>query len=122
VADEESEVVVWFNPSCSKCRGAVELLDSREADYSLVEYLRAPPDRATLERLVDQLVDPVADLVRTDDPAFKELGLDPADYREADAVVELLLAHPALLQRPVEVREGRAVIARPPERLAELLD
>ncbi len=108
---------VYFNPACSKCRAARQLLDERGEPYTLVAYLEAPPDRATLEGLVDRLTDPVADLVRTDDPAFADLGLDPADYTEPGPVVDLLLDHPELLPRPVVVRGDRAVIARPPERL-----
>lgn len=66
------------------------------------------------------LEDPVADLVRKDS-RFQKLGLDPADYTEADAVVELLAREPALLQRPVVVKGGKAIIGRPKERVRALL-
>lgn len=56
------------------------------------------------------------------DKFFKDEGLDPADYETADAVVDLLLEHPRLMQRPVFVRDGRAVIGRPSEKVLELLD
>ncbi|HLG67710.1 MAG TPA: enoyl-CoA hydratase-related protein [Acidimicrobiales bacterium] len=115
------EVTVFYNDACSKCRSAVELLDGRGVDYGLVEYLVAPPDRATLESMVAKLVDPVADLVRTDDPAFAALGLAPDRFTAPGAVVSLLLEHPEVMQRPVVVKGDRAVIARPPERVDELL-
>jgi arsenate reductase len=89
--------------------------------HERVEYLEAPLDRATLTRLAEQLVDPVAALVRVDDPAFTVLGLDPADYVTAPAVIDLLVAHPEVMQRPVVVSGGRAVIARPPDRVGELI-
>jgi arsenate reductase-like glutaredoxin family protein len=73
-----------------------------------LEYLKTPPDRATLERFLDLLPDPPADLVRKD-KRFKELGLDPADYVTRQQVVAVLLAHPELMQRPIVVRGRRAV-------------
>jgi arsenate reductase len=66
------------------------------------------------------LDDPVADLVRKD-KRFKELKLNPADYVDKQAVIALLLEHPELMQRPIVIRDKRAIIARPPEKLAALL-
>jgi len=73
-----------------------------------------------LERFLDLLPNEPADLVRQDSH-FKELGLDIGAYQSPDAVVDLLLEHPRLMQRPVVVRGNRAVIARPPELVEELL-
>jgi len=64
---------------------------------------------------------PPADLVRKD-KRFKELELDPANYQTGDQVIDLLVAHPELMQRPVVVRGDRAIIARPGEKVVELLD
>jgi arsenate reductase len=86
----------------------------------VVEYLKAPPDRATLERIVAGLEDPIENLVRKDS-LFAKLELDPADYRTPDAVVALLLARPRLMQRPLVVRGGRAIIGRPKGRVAAFL-
>jgi len=119
---EGHEVTIFYNPSCSKSRGALGILDERAVDYDVIEYLAAPPSRAMLEAVVSRLVDPVADLVRTSDQRFADLGLDPAGYRTPEAVIDVLLAHPELMQRPVVVRGDRAVIARPESRVAEILD
>jgi arsenate reductase len=86
----------------------------------VVEYLKAPPDRATLERIVDAIPNPPADLVRKD-KRFKELGLSAADYTTRAAVVKLLVAHPELMERPVVFRGDRAVIARPSELVLDLV-
>lgn len=112
---------VYHNPSCSKSRGAMEILGERGVDADVVEYLKAPPDRAALERIVDAVPDPPAELVRKDQ-RFRELGLEAADYTDRDAVVALLLEHPELMQRPVVFRGERAVIARPSEKVLELLE
>jgi arsenate reductase len=113
-------VVVYHNPSCSKSRGALEILRDQDVDVDVVEYLKAPPDRAALERIVGAITDPPEALVRKD-KRFKELGLDAADYTTAKTVVDLLLQHPELMERPVVFRGDKAVIARPSERVQELL-
>ena len=116
-----ADLLVYHNPVCSKSRGALQILGERDADVEVIEYLQAPPDRAALEGIVDALDEPPAALVRHDD-RFRQLGLDPGGYQARDAVVALLLEHPELMQRPVIIRDGRAVIARPSERVLELLD
>jgi arsenate reductase len=120
MSDKSDSMVVFHNPSCSKSRGALEILREQAVDVDVVEYLKAPPDRATLERMVDAISDPPAALVRHD-KRFKELGLDAADYTTRAAVVALLLEHPELMERPVVFHGDRAVIARPSERVLELL-
>jgi len=96
------------------------LLRAQGAEFDTVEYLKTPLDRMTLERIVAMLEGPPAELVRKD-RRFEELGLKAANYVSAEAVVALLLKHPELMQRPVIVKGGKAVIARPPERLLPLL-
>jgi arsenate reductase len=115
-----SDYLVFHNPSCSKSRGALQILADEGIETDVVEYLKAPPDRATLERIVDTIPNPPAELVRKD-KRFKELGLDAADYTERDAVVALLLEHPELMERPVVFHGDRAVIARPSELVLDLV-
>ncbi len=93
---------------------------ARGVEFDTVEYLKHPPDRFALERILSMLDVPPLEMVRKD-RRFEELGLKPADYTSVEAVVALLLEHPELMQRPIIVRGGRAVIARPPERLQALL-
>jgi arsenate reductase len=113
-------MLVYHNPSCSKSRGALELLREKSIDVEVVEYLREHPDRAALERILGAISDPPEALVRKD-KRFKELGLDPSEYTTREQVVGLLLEHPELMERPVVFRGERAVIARPSERVLELL-
>jgi arsenate reductase len=112
---------VYHNPVCSKSRGAMQILGERGVDVEVVEYLQTPPDRAALEQILDAVDEPPSGLVRHDD-RFRALGLDPGAYEDRDAVITLLLEHPELMQRPVIIRDGRGVIARPSERVLELLD
>ncbi len=115
------KVTVYHNPVCSKSRGALEILRERGVTCDVVEYLKTPPDRATLERFLDLLPGEPRELVRKD-KRFKELGLDERDYVTREQVVSLLLRHPELMERPVVIRGNRAVIARPSERVLELFD
>ena len=112
---------MYHNPSCGKSRGALDILRERGVECDVVEYLQARPDRAAYERFLSLLAGPPADLVRKD-KRFKELGLDANDYTTRDQVVALLLKHPELMERPVVIRDGRAVIARPSERVLELFE
>jgi arsenate reductase (glutaredoxin) len=114
-------MLVYHNPSCSKSRGALDILADKGVEHDVVEYLKAPPDRAALDRILDTVSDAPSELVRKD-AHFEELGLTASDYTTREAVIELLLEHPELMQRPVIFRGDRAVIARPSEKVLELLD
>lgn len=110
---------IYFNPRCSKCRGARAILDERGVDAEVVQYLVDAPDRAELERLMGLLgIDDPRAMMRTGEPVYGELGLAGAGR---DELLEAVAAHPILLERPIVVRGDRAVIARPPERVLELL-
>jgi len=90
-------------------------------EHDTVLYIKEPPGRDTLERIVSILEDPVEDLVRKDSK-FKKLELDPDDYVDnPEAVVDIILQHKALMQRPVVVKGDTAIIGRPKSRIAELL-
>jgi len=114
-------VLVYHNPVCSKSRGALEILGERGVDAEVIEYLKVTPSSADLERIVDTIADPPSALVRKD-KRFQELALDASDYETKEQVVALLLEHPELMERPVVFVGDRAVIARPSERVLELLD
>ena len=92
-----------------------------KAGYEVVLYIKNPPERPALERLVSALEDPVEDLVRKDSK-FKKLGLDPDDFvGNPEAVVEILLKHKQLLQRPILVKGSNAIIGRPKARIYDFL-
>jgi len=110
---------LYHNTRCSKSRGAFELLQERGIEPEVVFYLEQPPSVAELRELVRMLGQPVRALVRTGEPEYAELGLADADD---EVLLAALHAHPRLIERPVFVHRGRAVIGRPPERVLELLD
>lgn len=112
-----SDVTLFHNPNCSTSRFALDETSKATTDTDVVQYLKEPLDRGALLDLIAKLEDPPADLVRKD-PHFKELGLDADDYTTPEAVADLLVEHPRLMQRPVLVRGDRAIIGRPKDRIA----
>lgn len=90
-------------------------------DHEVILYIKEPPGRVELEKIVAALEDPVEDLVRKDSK-FKKLELDPADFvGNPEAVVEILVKHKQLLQRPVLVKGKKAIIGRPKQRIVDFL-
>lgn len=111
---------LYHNPRCSKSRGALELLQARGLTPVIVAYLESPPDRAQLRELLTQLGLPARELLRSGEDEYRELGLDDPSLDET-ALIAAMVEHPRLIERPIFVHGGRAVIGRPPERVLELL-
>jgi arsenate reductase len=110
---------LYFNPSCSKCRTAAALIAEHGIEADEIRYLDRPPTVEELRGLVQLLgvAGPRA-MMRTGEKVYAELGLSEASDEE---FLEAIAAHPILLERPIFVSGSRAVIARPPERLLELI-
>jgi arsenate reductase (glutaredoxin) len=111
---------LYHNPRCSKSRGALELLRERGIEPRIMAYLDQPPSIAELQDLLRMLGTGARSLLRDGEPEYTELGLSDASLDE-DALIAAMAAHPRLIERPVFVHNGRAVIGRPPERVLELL-
>ena len=110
---------IYHNPRCTKSRQAMGVAEELGVEVDVVRYLEDPPDAATLRSILAKLEDPPADLVRRD--GWKELGITAEDVSTPDGVVDVLVRHPALLQRPLLVTADTALIGRPTERVRELL-
>ena len=110
---------LYVNPACSKCRTAVSILEAHAVRADEVRYLDEPPTIADLRRLMTLLgIDDARLMMRTGEPVYAELALDD---QAGDALLDAITRHPILLERPIFVVGERAVIARPPEKLLELL-
>lgn len=112
--------IIYHNPRCSKSRQALELLRERGIEARVIEYLKTPPDAATLRALLRMLGCPARDLLRRGEEAFASLGL-AARLDDDDALIAAMVDHPELIERPVIVIGERAVIGRPPEKILALL-
>ena len=114
------KATIWHYPRCSKCRKTLAILRDEEVDVTVRQYRDDPPDLDTLTDVVDRLDVAPRELVRTNDSAFAELDIDEASATDQDWL-ELMVAHPALIQRPVVIIGEAAIVARPPESVYEIL-
>ena len=116
-----AELTVYEKPTCTTCRRLGELLEARGIEFERVNYHIDPlPEEKIRELLRKAGVGP-REVLRTKEPVYAELGLDSPDVSD-DELIAAMVVHPQLLQRPVVERGDRAVLARPPERVLELLD
>ncbi|MCA9528630.1 MAG: arsenate reductase (glutaredoxin) [Myxococcales bacterium] len=114
--------VIWHNPRCSKSRQTLELLQSHGVEPEVVKYLERAPTRAELDRTLRLLALEPRDLMRKREAPYAELGLDDPSLGR-DALIDAMVAHPILIERPVVIRDGaRAALGRPPEQVLALLD
>jgi len=111
---------IYHNPRCSKSRQTLELLHERNVDVDVIEYLEAPPNKQELEQLLELLNLEPRQLMRTKESEYAELGLDDESLSR-DALIEAMVAHPRLIERPIVVHNGKAVIGRPPEKILDIL-
>lgn len=111
---------LYFNPSCSKSRKALSLLEEHQVTANIIEYLKQTPSAQELTQLINTLAIQTIELVRRDEPIWKELisqNENPSD----EQIIDWMVQHPILIQRPIVVNGDQAVIARPPEKLLEIL-
>ena len=114
------ELTLLHNTACSTSRHALDVVHAAGVEAEVVQYLKTPLDRPALLELMEKLEDPPADLVRKDG-FFTEQALRAEDYQTPEAVADLLVRFPRLMQRPVLIRGGRAIIGRPKDRVEPFL-
>lgn len=114
-------VTIYHNPRCSKSRKTLELLHERGLEPVVIEYLQTPPDAATLGELLGLLGISPRDLMRKREAVYGELNLAD-DTLDDDALIAAMSANPILIERPIVVANGAAVLGRPPENINALFD
>lgn len=115
-----ANVTIYHNPRCSKSRQTLALLGDQGIEPEVVEYLDNPPDADTLRELIKMLGIKPIDLVRRKEAPFKELGLSEQVDND-DALIDAMVAHPILIERPIVVHGDRARLGRPPEDVLVIL-
>lgn len=113
-------LTIFHNPGCSKSREALALLQARGLEPEVIDYQTTPPSLTQLQQLCARLGLPARELLRSNEAAFVQLGLDNPRLSDDD-LLATIVAHPILLQRPIVVSGERALIARPPTLLLEFL-
>ena len=114
------KVVIYHNPHCSKSRQALQLLTGQGVAPQVVEYLKTPPNHAELAQLLTLLGLEPQQLMRTKEPEYRELGLDNPALSRA-VLIDAMVRHPRLIERPIVVNGSRATVGRPPENILKIL-
>jgi arsenate reductase len=113
-------VTIYHNPRCSKSRQTLQLLEARGVKPKIVEYLKEPPSSAELKAILKKLGMKPRDLLRQGEARYAELGLKERALSD-DALIELMVENPTLIERPIVVSGNKAAIGRPPETVREIL-
>jgi arsenate reductase (glutaredoxin) len=116
-----SELTIYEKPTCTTCRKTVALLKERGIDFDRINYYVEPLSEEKLRDLLRKGGLGPRDILRTKEPVYRELGLARSGHSDDD-LIRLMVEHPDLVQRPIAERGDRAVLARPPERITEILD
>ena len=115
-----SGITIYHNPKCSTSRNVLALIRNTGVEPEVIDYLQTPPTRETLVALIAQMAVPVRDMMRRKEALYEELALDNPALGD-DALVDAMLAHPILMNRPIVVTPLGARLCRPSEAVLDLL-
>lgn len=115
-----SDVTLYHNPRCSKSRQALEMLRGRGIEPQIVEYLKTPPSIEELDRILRMLNLEPRELMRRKESVYKDLALDDGSL-DRHSLLQAMVEHPILIERPIAIANGRAALGRPPEDVLEVI-
>lgn len=113
-------VKIYHNPQCSKSRSTLQLLTDHNIEPEVVEYLKTPPDAKTLDELLTKLGMKPRDLMRKHEAEYKDKNLDDESLSR-DELIQAMIDHPKLIERPIVVSNNKVAIGRPPENVLDIL-
>ncbi|MBA3857240.1 MAG: arsenate reductase (glutaredoxin) [Cyanobacteria bacterium PR.3.49] len=116
----KAKITVYEKPTCSKCREVDKILRESGVDYEKINYYVEPLSKAKLTELLKKMGMSARELLRTSESTYKELGLAKAELSEKE-IIDLMIKHPELIQRPIVERGEKAVLGRPVENIKPLL-
>jgi arsenate reductase len=120
MTEPKVEVTIYHNPSCGTSRNTLQLIRDAGIEPTVIEYLKSPPDSATLKSLIKRMGITARELLRQKGTPYAELGLDAGHWTEAE-LIDQMLKHPILINRPVVVTPTGARLCRPPDKVLEIL-
>ncbi len=115
-----SDITIYHNPACGTSRNVLGLIRNSGEEPTVIEYLKTPPDRATLQGLIAAMGVPVRDVLRIKGTPYEELGLGDPSWSD-DALIDFMLAHPILINRPIVVTPLGTRLCRPSEAVLDIL-
>jgi arsenate reductase (glutaredoxin) len=114
------KITIYQKPTCTTCRQVHAALKESGVDFDAVDYYLDPIPKAKLKDLLRKMGMKPRDLLRTKEAIYKELRLGERNLSDSE-IIDLMIEHPDLIQRPIVEKGTRAILARPPERLKEVL-
>lgn len=120
MSDDTSDITIYHNPACSKSREALSLIRQQGHEPNVIEYLKTPPDQATLTELVAAMGIGVREIIRTNEAPYQELGLADPKWTDQE-LIDFMVNHPILINRPIVVTSTGARLARPVQTVLEIL-
>ncbi len=114
------EIQIFYNPKCSKCQLTLDILKNKDISVSIVEYLNTPPENAELSHVLDLLGLEPRDLMRKHEAPYKENNLDNPNLSR-EQLIQAMIDHPILIERPIIIYGNKATIGRPPEKVLDIL-
>jgi arsenate reductase len=114
------KITIYHNPRCSKSRQTLELIRETAGEPDIVEYLKTPPSASELKRILKLLSLKPRDLLRKKEPEYQAAGFDDAGLSD-DKIIQLMVQHPKVIERPIVVVDGKAAVGRPPENVKRIL-
>jgi arsenate reductase len=114
------DVVIYHNPACGTSRNVLGLIRNAGVEPHVIEYLKTPPSRAMLKSLIERIGVPVRAVIREKGTPFAELGLRDQALSD-DALIDAMIAHPILINRPIVVSPTGVRMCRPSEAVIDLL-
>ena len=113
-------ITIYHNPKCSKSRKTLKLLEEKVIDIDVIEYLKDPPTIKNIKLILSLLEISPRDLMRKKEAEYKELSLNNSDLNDED-LIEFMVNHPILIERPIVLANGKAALGRPPENVLNIL-
>ncbi|WP_026309395.1 arsenate reductase (glutaredoxin) [Kangiella aquimarina] len=115
-----SEINILHNPRCSKSRQTLALLQENGVEPNVIEYLKNPPSKTKLKQIVKLLGVSPRDIIRTKEAEYKDAGLDNPDLTK-EQIIELMVANPKVIERPIVFSNDKAAVGRPPENVLSVI-
>jgi arsenate reductase len=113
--------IFYHNPRCRKSREGLQLVEGKNVEFELVEYLKNPPTKDQLKFILEKMGKKPLEVIRSQEKLFKELKLSKKDNRTDDAWIEIMVENPILIERPIFLYKNRAALGRPPEDLLKII-
>lgn len=115
-----SDIRIMHNPRCSKSRATQQILDDRQVNYTVVDYLKNPPDKARLKEILAMLGMRPRELMRRGEAVYTDKNLADENLDD-DSLIDAMIENPILIERPIVIANGKAVIGRPPTNVLDII-